>query len=68
MTRTLLTGVGAAVCVALLLAACGSSETARTTSTTTTSTTTAPTYGSTTYTPAPSGATTIERSTTTKTQ
>jgi len=65
MTRTLLTGVGAAFGAALLLTACGSSD--RTTSTTTTTTTT-PTYGSSTVTPVPSGATTIERSTTTKTE
>ncbi len=63
--KTILTGVGTALGAALLLAACGSDGS--TTSTTTTTTTT-PNYGSSTVTPAPTGATTIERSTTTKSE
>ncbi|WP_042443642.1 hypothetical protein [Azospirillum sp. B510] len=65
MSKTLLTGVGAALGAALLLAACGSDKS--TTSTTTTTTTT-PGYGSGATPSAPAGSTTIERSTTTKSE
>lgn len=71
MTKKTLTGVALAFGAALFVTACGSDDTVR--STTTTTTTTAPatapaTAGSTIVTPPATGsATTIERSTTTKT-